>query len=61
MMRFTSDVYHARERLKRLQHRRQQATEANIRWPSTARQDLIDHLAQEIKQTERKAKLCSLY
>ena len=60
-MRFTSDVYHARERLKRLRIRRQQATEANIRWPSTAREDLIDHLEQEIKQTERKAKLCSQY
>jgi len=60
-MRFTSDVYHARERLNRLKRRRQQATEANIRWPNTPRQDLVDHLDQEIKQTEKKAKLCSLY
>jgi len=60
-MRFTSDVYHARERLNRLKRRRQQAAEANVRWPNTPRQDLVDHLDQEIKQTERKAKLCSLY
>ncbi len=61
MMRHTSDVYHARERLKRLKHRRQQAAQANKQWPSTAREDLIDHLAQEIKQTEKQAKLCTLY
>lgn len=61
MMRSTSNTYHARERLKRLQIRKQQAQEANIRWPSTSRQDLIDHLEQEIKQTARQAQLCSQY
>ena len=58
-MRFTRQINHARERLNRLRTRLQQAQEANLNWPSTSREDLIDHLHNEIKQLERDNQLCT--
>ena len=58
-MRFTRQIKHARERLNRLRTRLQQAQEANLNWPSTSREDLIDHLSNEIKQLERDNQLCT--
>ena len=58
-MRFTRQINHARERLNRLRTRLAQAQEANIRWPSTSREDLIDHISNEIKQLERDNQLCT--
>jgi hypothetical protein len=58
-MRFTHQIQTARERLNRLRTRLQQAQEANLNWPSTSREDLIDHLSHEIKQIEKDNQLCT--
>ena len=58
-MRFTRQITHATERLNRLRVRLQQAQEANLNWPSTSREDLIDHISNEIKQLERDNQLCT--
>jgi len=58
-MRFTRQIKQANERLSRLRLRLQQAMEANYHWPSTSREDLIDHLQHEIKTIERHNQLCT--
>ena len=58
-MRFTHQRKQATERLNRLRTRLQIAMEANYHWPSTSREDLIDHLSYEIKQIEKENQLCT--
>ena len=58
-MRFTTQINHARDRLNRLRTRLTQAQEANLQWPSTRREDLIDHIHNEIKQIERQSTICT--
>ena len=58
-MRFTHQRKQANERLNRLRTRLQIAMEANFHWPSTSREDLIDHLHHEIKQIEKENQLCT--
>ena len=60
-MRFTRQHTQARDRLSRLRTRLQQAQEANLQWPSTSREDLIDHINNEIKQLETHTQLCTQY
>jgi len=57
----TIDTTNTLMRLARLRHRLRLAQEANMHWPSSRREDLIDHINNEIKQLERQAQLCSQY
>ena len=60
-MRFTRQINITRDRLNRLRTRLTQAQEANLHWPSTRREDLIDHISNEIKQIEKESTTCTQY
>ena len=55
----TTTTQLARFRIGRLKIRLDQAIAANRMWPNTTREDLIDHLKQQIKQLERHNQLCT--
>jgi hypothetical protein len=57
----TIDTRDTLMRLARLRHRLRLAQEANLNWPSSRREDLIDHINNEIKQIENKNQLCTQY
>lgn len=55
----TIDTRSTLMRLARLRHRLRLAQEANMHWPSSRREDLIDHINNEIKQIEKETQLCT--
>jgi hypothetical protein len=59
-MQHNTTTPHHRLRIGRLKIRLEQAIMANRMWPNTTREDLIDHLKQQIKQLEATT-TCSQY